>query len=462
MGQASKQISKKDSNEAIFRDAPVWKAILSTSVPSIFSMLVMILYNMADMFFVGQLGDPSQVAAVSLVSPIYSILMAIASMVSSGGCTLLARALGQGNQKDGKLYVSLIVWGSIILGIVFAAVLLPANQPVLHFLGVNDEIVPYAKVYLCVLSIGAPAMIFTTALGGAVRAEGAIKVGLLSHMLSTICNILLDPLFVLYLRMGVGGAAVATVLSNTIGAVYLIYYVLRRSKNFTLSPLPALQNPLAFGRILSIGLPNFVSSTLVGFAHAIANQLLVQYGTIAIAGMAAASKSTTMISMTQMGTAAGAQPLLSYNYGAKNLPRIREILKKLSVLTISIGLAMTSFCVLNQKTLVALFLKEPSALALGQQFIKLLVLTGPFLGLYYISTYFLQATGNAKLSTLVSLLRQGIFLLPFLYIMNWKFGMTGNIWAHIISDVLAAGIAVFLAIRQYKTIHKEFLKTQTT
>lgn len=445
-------VSRAAKQQALFQNAPVWTAIATLAVPSVFSMLVMILYNMADMFFVGRLGDAAQVAAVSLVGPVFTLLMAVGSMLGGGGCALLAKTLGESRAESARLYSSHAAWGSVVFGVLFGAGMIAARHPLLQFLGVNSEIEPYAATYLSVLAFGAPVMIFSTAFGSIVRAEGAVKEGFLAHLLSTVTNMVLDPLFILTLGMGVGGAAIATVLGNVVGAAYLIFYILRRSANFTLSPLPALREPLALGALLAIGLPNFVNSTLVGFAHALANQLLVQYGTLAVAGMASASKTTMLISMTQMGITVGVQPLLAYNYGAKNIPRIRETVKKLSLLTLGVGLLLTGSCFLFGRQIVALFLKEPDALALGQQFVRLLVLTGPFLGLYYLASSFLQASGNAKTATFVSLLRQGIFLIPLLYAMNALFGMYGNIAAHIAADLLAAACAALLALRQYRLL----------
>lgn len=432
----------------------MWKAIATLAVPSVFSMLVMILYNMADMFFVGQIGDAAQVAAVSLVGPVFTLMMAVGSMLGGGGCALLAKTLGEDRASYATLYSSLAAWGSVLFGLLFGAVMITARYPLLMFLGVNREMEPYAATYLTVLAVGAPIMIFSTAFGSIVRAEGAVKEGFLAHLLSTVLNIILDPLFILVLRMGVGGAAVATVLGNMAGAGYLAVYVIRRSENFTLSPLPALRNPAALGTLLAIGLPNFINSTLAGFAHALANQLLVQYGTLAVAGMAAASKTNTLISMTQMGITVGVQPLLAYNYGAKNIFRVREAVFKLSMITLSVGLLLMGACFAGGRQIVALFLKNPDALTLGQQFVRILVLTGPLLGLYYLAASFLQASGNAKTATLVSLLRQGIFLIPLLYRMNALFGMYGNIAAHIVADLLAAVTAVVLALQQYRKLVK--------
>ena len=353
--------------EQLFRDTNVWTAIFKLAVPAMISMVVMIFYNMADMIFVGQTGDTAQVAAVSIVGPVFTVMMAVGTMLGGGGCVLIARTLGEKDDSKVKLYSSLCCWGSLVFGLLFTVLVLIFSTPLLHFLGANEDIWDYAKMYLTVLAFGAPVMVFTTGFGGIIRAEGAVKEGMIGNLLSTVTNIILDPVFILGLHLGVGGAAIATVIGNAVGAVYFIYYVKKKETNFTLSPVYARKNPWEIRKILAIGVPNAMNSVLVGFASAFANQLLVQYGTNAVAAMAAAGKSTMVISMIQMGICMGVQPLLAYCYGDKNISRIRETLVKLSTLTIGIGLIVTVLCLMNSRAVVALFLKEPEALSLGQE-----------------------------------------------------------------------------------------------
>lgn len=448
-------IHMTEKQQELFESKSVWNAIFTMAVPAMVTMVVMILYNMADMYFVGRTGDTVQVAAVSLVGPVFSIMMAIGSMLGGGACALIAKTLGEKNTEEVHLYSSLCCWGGICFGVIFGGVVLLLREPLLTFLGSNAEMRPYASVYLTVLAMGAPIMIFASAGGNILRAEGAVKQSMFSSLLSTVTNIILDPIFILVLKLGVGGAAIATVIGNALAAVYLIIYFRKGKSSLRVHPKFAMQKPWKIMKIVAIGLPNLVSSTLVGFAGAFANQLLVQYGTIAVAAMAAAGKSTMMISMLQMGLTMGIQPLMAYSYGAEDLDRLKEIIKKIAILTIGIGLVVSVTCFVGSKTAISLFLKDPQALELGQKMIRLLVLSGPFLGLYYICSNFLQASGNAKVATFTSLLRQGIFLILLLYIMNYFFGVTGNICAHLTADITASLLAGALAIRQYRKLKSE-------
>ena len=415
-----------------------------------------------DLFFVARLHDDAQVAAISIVAPAFTMMMALGSMVGGGGCALIARTMGEGDSDRVSLYSSLCCWGSILFGGIFAAVVLLGKNTILGFLGANEEMWSYAGTYLTILALGAPVMIFTTAFGNIVRAEGAVKEGMLGNLISTVTNVALDPLFILVLPFGVAGAAAATVLGNAVGAAYLLWYVRKRSASLSLSPRLAASAPLELWHIVAIGLPNGTSSFLSSFASALANNLMVQYGTLAVAAMAAASKSTTIITMVQMGICVGVQPLLAYNYGAKDLPRLRETLGKLVLLTMSVGLAATLLCFCFSGPIISVFLKRPEALSLGQEIIRIRVLTGPIIGLFYIGSNFLQASGNALLSMLVSLLRQGIFLIPLLYVMNHFFEVKGNVCAHVGADLLAVIVAVILTLRQYKKLQRTLQPNETT
>lgn len=448
--------------EKLFKEYTVWRAIFAMAVPAVINILVMVLYNMADMFFVARLHDDAQVAAISIVAPAFTMMMALGSMVGGGGCALIARTMGEGDSSRVSLYSSLCCWGSMLFGVIFAAVVIFGRNTILGFLGANEEMWGYAGTYLSILALGAPVMIFTTAFGNIVRAEGAVKEGMLGNLISTVANVVLDPLFILALPFGVAGAAVATVLGNAAGAAYLLWYVRKKSPGLSLSPRLAASAPLELRHIVAIGLPNGTSSFLSSFASALANNLMVQYGTLAVAAMAAASKSTTIITMVQMGICVGVQPLLAYNYGAKDLPRLREALGKLALLTMSVGLAATLLCFCFSGPIISVFLKRPEALSLGQEIIRIRVLTGPVIGLFYIGSNFLQASGNAPLSMLVSLLRQGIFLIPLLYVMNHFFEVKGNVYAHVGADLLAVIVAVVLTVRQYKKLQRTLQPNETT
>ncbi len=282
-------------NEKYFKSGPVWKSIFMMAVPSVVIILVMIFYNLADMFFIAMLEDTSQVAAISLVGPVFSVFAAVATMVGNGGCTTIANAFGAKNLEEGKIYASLSIWFTIICGILASALLLLAMNPMLEFLGTTTDAWESAKEYYFVLVAGAVFILLGNTLAMLVRAEGAVKESLIGNIMGTVINLVLDPVFILVFRMGAAGAALATVLGNVATTIYFFVYILHKANIITLDIRYAMKRPAALGRILAIGLPNGIGSVLSGFASTFSNQLLAGYGTSAIAAMAAAGKGTMIL-----------------------------------------------------------------------------------------------------------------------------------------------------------------------
>ena len=347
---------KGAKNEGLFRDLPVWKSIASLAIPSLLSILVMIFYNLADTFFIAQLGDTAKVAAISVVSPVFSIIMALGTMLGVGAGTLISVAFGAGDTKKAKNTASLCFYAGIVLSAIISVLLLAFSSPLLRFLGTQQEMWDDAATYLRVLAPGTVFMISSTTVSALIRAEGGVREGLRGYLAGTVTNIVLDPLFILVFRWGVAGAAVATVLGNLVSILIYLVYIRRHATVVSLDPKRALADAAVLGSILALGVPNAVSTLLSGFASTFSNQLLSTHGTDAIAAMAAAGKSSMLISMVQMGICMGVQPLLAYTYGAKNMERLKETLRKTALLTVLVGLASAVLCFGFRRWVIGLFL----------------------------------------------------------------------------------------------------------
>lgn len=442
-------------NESLFRNKPVWQTLITLAVPSILSIMVMVLYNMADMFFVACMNDTAQVAAVSVVGPVFSIVAAVATMLGSGGCSVIAKAAGAGEIDYARTCASLCGWAFILFGGAAAVVLNLFTDPLLGLLGATPEMLPYAGTYLRILAIGAPAMLLSTGFAQLMRAEGEIRDGFIGNLLGTAVNLVLDPLFILVLHLGVIGAAVATVLGNlSASAFYLRFIFKHREGILNIVPARALKKPSPLFRMMALGMPEAISSLLSGFASTFSNGLLNPYGTNALAAMGAAGRVTQLIFLIQMGICMGSQSLMAYNCGARNLPRIREILQKLAILTVGTGVVTTATCTLARHTLIGLFLRDAGAAALGEQMVIWLLLAGPVVGLYYLSSSFLQATGNAVAATTVTVLRQGALLIPCLYLLHALIGFTGIAAAYAVADITSAVIALSVCLWQYRQLKR--------
>lgn len=445
-------------NGAVFQKS-VWRSIFALCVPSLLSILIMMLYNMADMYFVGWLGDVSQVAAVSLAGPVFSVLMALSTMIGNGGCTMIAQALGKQDLDQVRADTALCVWASLVFGALFSLLCFVCCNPLLRFLGANEEMWGYTKSYVLIMAAGAPIVLLNHILGGSLRGEGEIKTGMVGGLVATVVNIILDPIFILTLHLGVSGAAIATLLGNAAAVGYYFAVKARSKGRCIIEVTPRYARDLkTLGAILALGLPNAISSVLSGFAGSFGNRLLVEYGTGAVAAMAAASRAVMVVTMIQMGICMGVQPLLAYCYGGRDWVRTKEIAQKVLALTSGLGTLLTVGIWLGRAPLIGLFIQDTQVAALGQHLVGYLVLTGPFIGIYYLATNFLQASGNAPAASVASALRQGLLLIPLLHLMNCLFQLEGLAAAHLAAD----GISVFVTGAMAAAYYRRILKQDTS
>lgn len=442
-------------NGAVFQKS-VWRSIFALCVPSLLSILIMMLYNMADMYFVGWLGDVSQVAAVSLAGPVFSVLMAISTMIGNGGCTMIAQALGKQDLDQVRADTALCVWASLVFGVLFSLLCFVGCNPLLRFLGANEEMWGYTKSYVLIMAAGAPIVLLNHSLGGSLRGEGEIKTGMVGGLVATVVNIILDPIFILTLHLGVSGAAIATLLGNAVAVGYYFAVKARSKGRCIIEVNPRYARDLkTLGAILALGLPNAISSVLSGFAGSFSNRLLVGYGTGAVAAMAAASRAVMVVTMIQMGICMGVQPLLAYCYGGRDWARTKEIVQKVLALTSGLGILLTAGIWLGRAPLIGLFIQDAQVAALGQHLVGYLVLTGPFIGIYYLATNFLQASGNAPAASVASALRQGLLLIPLLHLMNRLFQLEGLAAAHLAADGISIFVTGAMAVAYYRRILKQ-------
>lgn len=441
--------------ERLFKEQSVWRSIFAMAIPALLTIVIMIFYNLADMFFIAQLGDSAKVASVSIISPVFNIIMALATMIGVGGSTVIANAFGAGDAEKAKNAASLCFYSAVALGVLVTILLFILQQPLLRVLGTKPDMWRDSQTYLRVLSAGTIFMLIPSAMGMLLRAEGAVREGMLGNLLGTVVNILLDPLFILVFGWGVAGAAAATVIGNILSSCYYVLYVKRRAAVLSLDPRRALVEPKAILPIMALGVPNAASTVLSGFASTFSNNLLSRHGTDAIAAAAAAGKTSMLISMVQMGICMGVQPLLAYNYGSRNLPRLREVLQKTGLLTGCVGLGTMALCFAFRRFIIALFLKEPEVAAMGEEYMLYVMAGAPFLGLVYLSTNFLQAAKKAGSAIVVSLLRQGLLLIPLLYIMHALFGFIGLAAAHMAADMGAAAIAGLIFAAEYRKTRRQ-------
>ncbi|MBQ8954277.1 MAG: MATE family efflux transporter [Clostridia bacterium] len=438
------------TNEEMLRSGNYWTLAKKLCLPAILIMLVMVLYHMADVFFIGQMGDANKVAAVSLASPMFSILSGLGVLLGNGGCTAISLALGKGDYARIKKISAFAVWGAILIGAVFAAVVLALMDPVCRLLGTDEATEAFTAEYLRLIAVGAPVIMLANVAPALIRADGSTTDSMIGNMIGTVLNIALDPLLISALNMGVSGAALATVIANVASLIYYAWFLRSKGKIYSASPRHVALEKGVVWTVLSLGLPLSLSTILASVSGAVANNLMMAYGSVAVAGQSVASRIGQMISMTVMGVCMGMQPAISFNYSAGNKKRLTEILIKTTGLAVIAGTALSALCLLLRDQLLNAFLNDPSVLTIGRVCLLASIVIGPFFGFYQICTTYLQAAGKSKEAIVVSLLEKGLVYIPMLFIMNWLFRMYGVVFAGTVTCVISAAAALAFCYKDYR------------
>lgn len=431
---------------------PVWRLWLGMSLPTIFVMLVIVAYNMADVYFIGRVGDAAQVAAISLAGPAYGLIQGLGTLLGSGGCTAAALASGRGRRVELAAVTSFCLYGSLAVGTALGIAGAVYATEVGQLLGARGAVQPYAAEYLRILAMGAPAILTTGVLANMARADGSMKDAMLGNGLGTVLNIVLDPLLIEVLGLGVRGAALATVLGNLIGGAVLLTRLARRPGN-SFDPRVLRGNARVCGRVLALGLPLALSVLLGSCAGALGNGLLSGYGTVAVAANGVASKAGMLVSMVAMGVCMGIQPAISIACGRGDAKRACRIARNTGLMAFALSAALTLACAVGRAGFVGAFVREPEVVQLGVVMLSVSLIVCPLSGIYQMCTAFLQATGDASGATLLSVLRQGIVFVPCLYITNMLGGLYGLMYAGVIADVAALALALMFVYRQGRRLH---------
>lgn len=421
------------------------------AVPTVISSLVLVIYNMADTFFIGQTHDPLQVAAVSLTNAVFVMYMAIAQLLGIGGSASISILLGKGEREKAKVASSFCFYGSLIFGIVVGIAIILFMDPLLMILGSQNETWQYSKDYLFYIAVGAPFILLANTFGHAVRDEGASNASMIGGMIGTIVNIILDPVFILVFDMGTAGAAIATVLGNVFGCVYYVYFLTVKSQSLSLRFRYLKNCGQIARRVLSVGVPAGINSALMSVATILLNNVLVPYGDTAVAAMGIVTKVYLFIVFVHMGISNGIQPLLGYCYGAGNRKRFMGILKFSSILTILCGSILTTVYIVFSEQIMRIFIDNSEVIQYGVPMLTAASLAGPVLGLMFLSVNSMQAVDRPLPATILSLCRQGLFFIPLLFLLNRFFGLNGVICTQTVSDYLAILIAAILLFTSLKS-----------
>lgn len=428
----------------IFQQSNVAKAYIRLSIPLVCSLVVTLIYNLADTFFVAQTNDTNIVAGVSLGMPVFTMLMALGNIFGQGGSSLVSRLLGQRDEEGVRRASAFCFYAAILVGVVVGVLMLVFRVPMLQVLGANTETFPHASEYYVYLAIGAPAVVLSFVHSSLLRSEGLSKESMAGTILGALVNIVLDPIFISGLGWGAGGAAIASVIGYVVSDVFLVFIVLRRSHILSILPSKCRLSRQRVLQILSIGVPAAIVNLTQSASAVLMNQFLLPYGNDRIAAMGIALKVSMIALLLLTGFAFGGQPLFGYYYGAGDKMRLAEVIRFCFGFISVLALVLTAGIVAAAPLLMRGFMDTDSIVAQGTLMLRWQVITMLFVGIVLLITILFQSTGKATGAFILSLSRQGVIFLLALIVGRQLAGYTGILAAQAISDAITAVIALAL------------------
>lgn len=447
----------KTDNTELFERMPVPRAVIKLIIPTVISQIITVIYNMADTFFIGQMNDPNQVAAATLVMPPFFMLTGIANLFGIGGASIISRCIGVGNREKARKCAAFSIWTSAVVALIYGLLIYFLRSMIFPFLGADKNTFEYCTEYvLWTIGIGSVPTVMNTCLAHLVRAEGYSGESSFGVALGGVLNILLDPLFMFVMKLGLIGAAVATMLSNAVAAAYFII-LLHRNRERTVIKFSPRNYTLCNGiprEILLVGFPSFVMTIMSIFSNTVLNKMVVSYSNQAISGMGIAKRIDMLAFAIANGMTQGVLPLIGYNYAARNYPRMRSTIKTAFTYSLVVATAGAVALFVCAVPVVRFFIDDAETVSYGQYFLRIICITCPAISVTMMIISVFQATGQKTKPMILSTLRKGGFDVPFMFIMNAAAGANGIPWATPISDVLAMSVAIALFVPYWKKTNK--------
>lgn len=440
-------MASKEKREKIFSSYPIPKAVAALALPCVLSNIVNVIYNMADTYFVSLMEDTNATAAVSITMPVFLFFVAFGNIFGVGGSAYISRSLGAGKREKVKQISSFCVFSSIGAGVLLLALILIFINPLVSGLGASAGAVSeYSRDYLKYIALGGPLIVTSITASNLIRGEGAAKESMIGMMIGTVTNIILDPVMILIFDMGVGGAAIATVIGNLASVVYYAFYLIRGNSILSCNPKRFYAGNGIAANVIPIGVPAAINNILMSLSNIILNNLMKDYGEAAVAALGIAMKVNMLIVFVQMGMGMGIQPLIGYSFGAKNIKRLKGTIKFTILCTVIFGTILSVLYFIFTSSIINLFNGEndPLVTEYGVKILRALIITGPFIGIMFAFNFAFQGMGKPVPSLVLSLGRQGLIFLPVVIIMNRIFAFDGIIYAQPAADLICVVLSAIM------------------
>ncbi len=436
-------------NTTLFETMPVPQAVRTMAVPTVISQLIVLIYNIADTFFIGRTGNAAMVGGASLILPVFNISLSISGLAGIGGGALVSRLLGRKETGEARRVYSLSVYISVLVAALFSLGVLFFNGPLMRTLGADEENFQYASAYaFFVITLGGVPTVLSNTLAALLRSVGESKKAGFGITMGGLINIALDPLFMFVLMpkgREIVGAGLATCLSNCIACGYFIVTILLTRDQPVLrlcSPLKLPQRANIAG-IFTVGLPSAISTLLFDLDYVVIDRLMSAYSGNALTAVGIVLKAERLPLNVGVGICQGMMPIVAYNYSAGNMKRMRET-KRYSML---LGLACAAVSIVLYEVfagqIMSFFIKDsPEVVRLGTGFLRARVLATPLMFLSFFHVYLFNGFGKGRYALFLGVTRWLVFNIPMLFILNSLIGMEGIVWSQLCADILTVALSV--------------------
>ena len=447
------------SNEDVFEKMSVGEAVRTMAVPAVAAQLIVLIYNLADTFYVGRTNNPFMVAGVSLILPLFNVAVAVGALFGAGGGALLPRLLAVDRKDEATRVSAYCLRLGLLTAAAFALLILLFMRPLLHLLGAGENTFGYARQYvLMVLVLGGIPTICSNVLSNLIRSLGLSRESGIGVALGGVLNLALDPLFMfVILPKGceVLGVGIATLLSGIISCAYCLFVFRKKQKvigvNLT-APLPETESRR---KVFLVGIPSSIGGLLFDLDYMVLDKLMSGYGDIPLAAIGIVLKAERLPQQTGIGLCQAMVPLVAYSYAQRDFRRVRRIMAR--ILGIGLAMALISITVyeLFPHQIMRLFIADPATLEIGVKFLRIRSLAAGIMFFCFFVVFLYQAIGNGVMSMALVVLRWLVLNIPMLFLLNRLMGMVGLVWSQVISDVISVILSYAILAKSMKSWQSE-------
>lgn len=444
-------MEEKTNRIYLLEEAGVALALLKLGIPTMVGMLISALYNAIDAYFVSGLGI-SQMGAVSIVFPIVQIIIGLGMMFGAGASSYISRLLGKGDNEQANKTASTALFSGIFVGAIIIAGIMLFLDSVLISLGATETMLPYARDYAKIYITGSIVNVFTVMMNNLLTAQGATKFTMIAMLTGSIANVILDPIMIYGMKLGIKGAAVATVISLCINMMLYIGYIAKKKGILRFSIKNIAPSKKIYEEVLKIGIPVLLFQFFASAAMGTINTRSKPYGDYAVAAMGAVTRIMTVVIYVVFGFLKGFQPFAGYNYGAKKYGRLKKSINLCMVWSTLFCIIAAIVLVIFAEPIVSLFGTDTKMIDLASKALRLnaaLFITFGF-QMVYASLYL--SIGKSLVGGMLSLGRQGIFFFPLVFVLPHMFELTGVIWVQPMADFFTTILTVIFAIKINRTL----------